>query len=218
MRIILVGSPGAGKGTQAKFITDHFGIPQISTGDMLRTAIKEGSPLGLAAQKIMQEGKLVSDDIIVDLVKKRIAQPDCKQGFLLDGFPRTLVQAKALHEAGVKLDHIIEIEVPDEEIIKRLSGRRLHPTSGRTYHVLYQPSQKAERDDITGEKLVQREDDREETVRKRLAIFHEQTKPLLDYFETWTHSDKNNAPKVNKISGIGAVEEIRKRIFDILQP
>lgn len=217
MRIILVGGPGAGKGTQAKFITDHFGIPQIATGDMLRTAIKEGSPLGQAAQKIMQEGKLVSDDIIIDLVKKRIAQPDCNRGFLLDGFPRTLVQAKALHEAGINLDHIIEVEVPDEEIIKRLSGRRLHPGSGRIYHVLYHPSQKAETDDITGEQLVQREDDREETVRKRLGIYHEQTQPLLDYFETWTRSGEQNAPKIARINGVGTVEEIRKRILDILK-
>lgn len=217
MRIILLGSPGAGKGTQAKFITEMFHIPQISTGDMLRSAIKEGSPLGQSAQKIMQAGGLVSDEIIINLVKERIKQADCQNGFLLDGFPRTLAQAQALRDAQIKIDHVIEIDVPDSEIIKRLSGRRVHPASGRTYHLLYQPPKIANKDDVTGEDLVQRDDDREETVKKRLEVYHQQTKPLIAYFNEWGHSRDTLAPQVTKINGLGAVPEINKAITDILQ-
>lgn len=216
MRIILLGSPGAGKGTQAKYITQEYGIPAIATGDMLRAAIKAGSPLGVAAQKIIQAGGLVSDDIIIDLVKKRIAEPDCQSGFLMDGFPRTLTQAEALRDAGIKLDHVIEIDVPDEEIIKRLSGRRMHPASGRIYHDVYHPPKVADRDDLTDEPLIQRDDDREETVRKRLEVYHQQTKPLLDYFTDWYNTGENNAPKVTKIKGVGDVKDIQQQIMAVL--
>jgi adenylate kinase len=216
MRLILLGGPGAGKGTQAGYIKDQFGIPQISTGDMLRAAVKAGTPLGLAAKKVMDEGKLVSDDIIIGLVKDRIAQPDCAQGFLFDGFPRTIPQAEAMRQAGVKLDHVVEIEVDDEEIIKRMSGRRVHPASGRTYHVIFNPPKIAGKDDATGEDLIQRDDDQEETVRKRLAVYHDQTKPLVDYYSKWAASGAGDAPKYRKVPGIGKVEEIRDRIFAAL--
>ncbi|MGE3919485.1 MAG: adenylate kinase [Gammaproteobacteria bacterium] len=217
MRVILLGSPGAGKGTQAKFIYQKYGIPQISTGDMLRAAINAGTPLGLAAQKTLEDGALVSDDIIIDLVKERIKADDCKNGFLLDGFPRTLKQAEALKEAGISIDYVIEIAVPDDEIIKRLSGRRVHVASGRIYHIDYQPPKVPGKDDVTGETLIQREDDHEATVRHRLEIYNQQTKPLIQYFNDWSHSGEPNAPKCSSISGVGTVEEIQKDIETILK-
>jgi adenylate kinase len=216
MRLILLGGPGAGKGTQAGYIKDQFGIPQISTGDMLRAAVKAGTPLGLAAKKVMDEGKLVSDDIIIGLVKDRIKQPDCAKGFLFDGFPRTIPQAEAMKQAGVKLDYVVEIDVDDNEIIKRMSGRRVHPASGRTYHVIFNPPKVAGKDDVTSEDLIQRDDDKEETVRKRLAVYHDQTKPLVDYYSKWAASGTGDAPKYRKVAGIGKVEEIRDRIFAAL--
>lgn len=203
MRIILLGAPGAGKGTQAQTIMDKLGIPQISTGDMLRAAVKAGSPLGLKVKGIMDSGGLVSDDIIIDLVKERIAQPDCKKGFLFDGFPRTLPQAQALMDAGVKIDRVIEIDVPDQEIISRLSGRRVHPASGRVYHTEHNPPKQPGLDDVTSEPLVQREDDKEETVRKRLAVYHEQTKPLVTFYKQNGGSDV-----CRRVQGIGTVENI----------
>jgi adenylate kinase len=216
MRLILLGPPGAGKGTQAGYITQQFGIPQISTGDMLRAAVKAGTPLGLEAKKIMDTGGLVSDEIIIGLVRDRLTQPDCVNGYLFDGFPRTLPQADALKDAGVKLDYVVEIEVPEEDIIERMSGRRVHPASGRSYHVRFNPPKVEGKDDVTGEPLVQRDDDREETVRRRLAVYREQTRPLVDYYAGWAKTDPQ-APRYRKISGVGAVEEIRARLFAALQ-
>jgi adenylate kinase len=216
MRLILLGPPGAGKGTQAGFITQQFGIPQISTGDMLRAAVKAGTPLGLEAKKIMDTGGLVSDEIIIGLVRDRLRQPDCANGYLFDGFPRTIPQADALKDAGVKLDYVVEIEVPEEDIIERMSGRRVHPASGRSYHVRFNPPKAEGQDDVTGEPLVQRDDDREETVRKRLAVYRDQTRPLVDYYAGWAKTD-DQAPRYRKISGVGAVEEIRARLFAALQ-
>lgn len=216
MRLILLGAPGAGKGTQAAFICQKYGIPQISTGDMLRAAVKAGTPLGLAAKKVMDSGALVSDDIIIGLVKERIAQADCAQGFLFDGFPRTIPQAEAMRQAGVKLDYVLEIDVPFEAIIERMSGRRSHPGSGRTYHVKFNPPKVQGVDDMTGEPLVQRDDDKEETVRKRLQVYADQTRPLVDYYAGWAKADPANAPKYRAISGMGTVEEITQRVFDAL--
>jgi adenylate kinase len=216
MRVILLGGPGAGKGTQANYIKDKYGIPQISTGDMLRAAVKAGTPLGLEAKKVMEAGGLVSDDIILGLVKERTAQPDCANGFLFDGFPRTLAQAEALKNERVKIDAVVEIDVDDEEIIKRMSGRRAHLASGRTYHILYNPPKVEGKDDVTGEDLIQRDDDKEETVRKRLAVYHEQTEPLIEYYSKWAASGDSAAPRYVKINGIGKVEQIRDKIFEAL--
>jgi adenylate kinase len=215
MRLILLGAPGAGKGTQAAFICQKFGIPQISTGDMLRAAVKAGTPLGLAAKKVMDSGALVSDDIIIGLVKERIAQPDCANGFLFDGFPRTIPQADAMKNAGVKLDYVLEIDVPFEAIIERMSGRRSHPGSGRTYHVKFAPPKVEGKDDVTGEPLIQRDDDKEETVKKRLEVYAAQTRPLVDYYSNWARSDAS-APKYRKIDGIGTVDEITARALQAL--
>ena len=216
MRLILLGPPGAGKGTQATFICKHFGIPQISTGDMLRTAVKAGSELGLAAKRVMDAGALVSDDIIIALVKDRIAQPDCANGFLFDGFPRTLPQADAMKAAGVKLDVVLEIDVPDAAIIERMSGRRVHLASGRTYHLKFNPPKVAGKDDVTGEDLIQREDDKEETVRKRLAVYQSQTRPLVEYYSAWSASGDPAAPRYRRISGTGGVDEITARALAAL--
>jgi len=216
MRLILLGAPGAGKGTQAAFICEKFGIPQISTGDMLRAAVKAGTPLGLEAKKVMEAGGLVSDDIIIGLVKERIAQPDCANGFLFDGFPRTIPQADAMKAAGVKLDVVLEIDVPDAAIIERMSGRRVHPASGRTYHVKYNPPKVAGKDDLTGEDLVQRKDDEEETVRKRLEVYQSQTRPLVAYYSDWSASGDPQAPRYRKISGTGSVDEITARAMEAL--
>jgi adenylate kinase len=217
MRLILLGPPGAGKGTQAQFITDRFGIPQISTGDMLRAAIKAGTPLGLAAKKVMDSGQLVSDDIVIALVKERLKEPDCAAGYLFDGFPRTLPQAEAMRAAGVGVDYVLEIDVPDEEIIARMGGRRVHPGSGRTYHVKFNPPKVDGKDDVTGEPLIQRDDDRAETVRKRLEVYHAQTRALVEYFEQWAATGDPKAPKYRKISGVGSVDEIRERGFAALK-
>ena len=211
MRIILLGSPGSGKGTQAKFITEKYAIPQISTGDMLRAAVRDGTALGVAAKKVMDAGGLVSDDIILGLIKERIGQPDCINGYLLDGFPRTIAQAQGLEAMGVVIDHVIEINVPDEDIIERIAGRRVHPESGRTYHIQHQPPKVEGIDDVTGEVLIQRDDDKEETVRKRLSVYHEQTKPLVGYY-----SEPSQLVKFNTMSGIGDVEAITDGIFVIL--
>ena len=216
MRLILLGGPGAGKGTQANHIKEKYGIPQISTGDMLRAAVKAGTPVGLAAKKIMDEGGLVSDDIIIGLVKDRIKEPDCANGFLFDGFPRTIPQADAMKAAGVNIDFVVEIAVDDEEIVKRMSGRRAHLASGRTYHILYNPPKVEGKDDVTGEDLVQRDDDKEETVRKRLKVYHDQTEPLIAYYSKWASSGEANAPKYARIEGIGKVDEIRDAIFKAL--
>lgn len=213
MRIILLGGPGAGKGTQAHYIKQHFNIPQISTGDMLRSAIAAGSTLGLAAKAVMESGQLVSDDIIIGLVKDRITQADCTHGFLFDGFPRTIPQAEAMKQAGVPIDYVVEIDVPDNEIVQRMSGRRVHPASGRTYHIQFNPPKMADVDDITGEALIQREDDSEETVKKRLEVYHDQTKPLVHYYSDWAHIDPGTAPKYIKISGIGGMGVIRDSIL-----
>ena len=216
MRAILLGGPGAGKGTQANYIKERYGIPQISTGDMLRAAVKEGTPLGQEAKKVMESGGLVSDEIILGLVKERIQQSDCSQGFLFDGFPRTLAQAEALKTEGVPIDYVLEIDVDDEEIIKRMSGRRVHLASGRTYHVIYNPPKVEGKDNETGEDLVQREDDQEETVRERLRVYHEQTEPLINYYSTWAESGDDGSPRYVKIDGIGKVDEIRDQIFATL--
>lgn len=216
MRAILLGGPGAGKGTQAGFIKEKFQIPQISTGDMLRAHVKSGSALGVAAKKIMDEGGLVSDDIIMGMVKERILDDDCKNGFLFDGFPRTIPQAEALKAAGVPIDAVIEIDVPDEEIIKRMSGRRVHLASGRTYHIVFNPPKEAGKDNETGEALIQRDDDQEETVRARLKVYHEQTKPLVGFYTKQAESGEENAPKYHKIAGVGGVEAIKKAIFNAL--
>ena len=216
MRLILLGAPGAGKGTQANFICQKYGIPQISTGDMLRAAVKAGTPLGLEAKKVMDAGGLVSDELIINLVKDRIAQPDCAQGFLFDGFPRTIPQADAMKAAGVKLDYVLEIDVPFEAIIERMSGRRSHPASGRTYHVKFNPPQVEGIDDVTGEPLVQRADDQEETVKKRLEVYSAQTRPLVDYYGDWAKAEPAAAPKYRAISGTGSVDEITARAFEAL--
>ena len=216
MRLILLGAPGAGKGTQATFIKERFGIPQISTGDMLRAAVKAGSPLGLAAKQVMDSGGLVSDEIILGLVKDRIAEPDCAKGFLFDGFPRTIPQAQAMRDAGVPIDWVVEIDVKDEEIIQRMSGRRVHPASGRTYHVVFNPPKVSGQDDATGEALIQRDDDREEIVRKRLDVYHAQTKPLVDFYANWSAEGDGKAPRYARVPGVGSVEEIRDRVFSAL--
>jgi adenylate kinase len=209
MRLILLGAPGAGKGTQANFIKEKFNIPQISTGDMLRAAVKAGTPLGIEAKKVMDAGKLVSDDIIIGLVKDRLKQPDCANGYLFDGFPRTIPQADALKEAGVAIDYVLEIHVPDSEIVERMSGRRVHPASGRTYHVKFNPPKVAGKDDLTGEELILRDDDHEETVKKRLAVYHDQTEVLIDYYDKWAKSGTPGAPKFRRIAGVGPMETIR---------
>lgn len=217
MRLILLGAPGAGKGTQATALTQKFGIPQISTGDMLRAALRAGTPLGLEAKKFMDAGALVPDEVIIGLVKDRIAQGDCAKGFLFDGFPRTIPQAEAMKQAGVDLDYVVEIDVDDSEIVKRLSGRRVHPASGRTYHVLFQPPRVEGKDDVTGEPLIQRDDDREETVLKRLQVYHSQTKQLVDYYSSWAARNDARAPKYRKVVGTGSVDDIRERIFAALK-
>lgn len=216
MRLMLLGGPGAGKGTQAAKLVQHFSIPQISTGDMLRSAIAAGTELGRNAKKIMDSGQLVSDDIIIALVEERLKQPDCQHGFLLDGFPRTLAQAAALKEAGIWLDHVVEIAVDDEEIVKRISGRRVHIASGRVYHVDYNPPKIADRDDHTGDPLVLREDDREEIIRKRLQVYHEQTKPLIGYYQSWANSGAQHAPAYHRVSGVGEQAEIFRRILEVV--
>ena len=217
MKLILLGAPGAGKGTQATFICQKYGIPQISTGDMLRAAVKAGTPLGIEAKKVMDAGGLVSDDLIINLVKERIAQADCANGFLFDGFPRTIPQAEAMKEAGVNLDYVLEIDVPFEAIIERMSGRRSHPASGRTYHVKFNPPKEEGKDDVTGEPLVQRDDDKEETVKKRLEVYSQQTRPLVDYYSIWAKEDAAAAPKYRAISGMGDVTEITDRAFKALE-
>jgi adenylate kinase len=217
MRLILLGPPGAGKGTQASFICRQFGIPQISTGDMLRAAIKTGSPLGLAAKKVMDVGGLVSDEIIIALVKERITRPDCAGGFLFDGFPRTIPQADAMKEAGVVLDFVLEIDVPEADIIERMSGRRAHLPSGRTYHVKFNPPKVEGIDDVSGEPLIQRDDDKPETVRKRLQIYQNQTRPLIEYYGRWAASGEPGAPRCARISGTGNVEDIAARAMAVLQ-
>ena len=221
MRLILLGAPGAGKGTQAQFICEKFAIPQISTGDMLRAAVKAGTELGIAAKKIMDAGGLVSDDIIIGLVKDRLTQPDCSKGYLFDGFPRTIPQAQAMKDAGVPIDYVLEIDVPFDAIIDRMSGRRVHPASGRTYHVTFNPPKVEGKDDVTGEDLIQRDDDKEETVRKRLQVYNDQTRPLVDYYSTWaiqSHAtDKVKAPAYRKVSGTGNVDDITASIFAALK-
>jgi len=217
MRVILLGGPGAGKGTQAGFIKEHFKIPQISTGDMLRGHVKAGTELGKAAKKIMDEGGLVSDEIIMGMVKERILDPDCENGYLFDGFPRTLAQADALKEAEVFVDAVVEIAVSDEEIIKRMSGRRVHMASGRTYHVLFNPPREEGKDDETGEPLIQRDDDQEDTVKARLKVYHDQTEPLIDYYTTWAKQGGEHAPRYVKVNGIGDVKQIRDSIISGLE-
>ncbi|MFY0665380.1 MAG: adenylate kinase [Natronospirillum sp.] len=213
MRVILLGAPGAGKGTQAQSICEKFNIPQISTGDMLRAAVKAGSPLGLKVKEVMSSGGLVSDDTIIALVKERIKEADCANGFLFDGFPRTIPQAEALKNSGVIIDHVVDIDVADEEIVKRLSGRRIHEASGRVYHVEYNPPKVAGKDDETGDTLIQREDDKEATVRKRLEIYHSQTEPLVHYYKDWAQKEPNNSPAYNYIEGVGSVSDITRKIF-----
>lgn len=215
MRVILLGAPGAGKGTQATYIKEKFNIPQISTGDMLRAAVKAGTALGLEAKKYMDAGGLVPDEVIIGMIQERIKDADCKDGFLFDGFPRTIPQAEAMKQAGVDIDYVVEIDVPDEEIIKRMSGRRMHLASGRTYHVVFNPPKVAGKDDVTGEDLVQRDDDREETVMKRLEVYHSQTKPLVDYYSNWAQTG-DKAPKYVKITGVGSVDQIKQQIFEAL--
>jgi adenylate kinase len=216
MKLILLGAPGAGKGTQANFIKEKYGIPQISTGDMLRAAVKAGSPLGVAAKKIMDAGGLVSDEIIINLVKERIKEKDCEKGFMFDGFPRTLPQAEAMKQAGVEIDYVVDIDVEDSEIIQRMSGRRVHVASGRTYHIKFNPPKVAGKDDATGEDLIQRPDDTEETVKKRLQIYHDQTKPLWDYYSKWQKSEVKGAPKCVRVAGVGSVDSIRDKVFAAL--
>ncbi len=217
MRLILLGAPGAGKGTQATFLCQKYAIPQVSTGDMLRAAVKAGTPLGIAAKKVMDSGALVSDDIIIGLVKERIAQPDCANGFLFDGFPRTIAQADAMKNAGVKIDVVLEIDVPDSAIVERMSGRRAHLPSGRTYHVKFNPPKVAGIDDVSGEPLVQRADDSEETVKKRLDVYHAQTRPLVEYYEQWAASGDAAAPRYRKIDGTGSVDDITTRALEALR-
>src|SRR3954465_15681669 len=218
MRLILLGAPGAGKGTQATFIKEKYNIPQISTGDMLRAAVKAGTPLGLAAKKVMDAGGLVSDDIIIGLVKDRLKQSDCANGYLFDGFPRTIPQADAMKTAGVKLDFVLEIDVPDEAIIERMSGRRVHPASGRSYHVKFNPPKVDGKDDVTGEDLIQRADDEEATVRNRLQVYKNQTQPLVAYYQNWAATGAPDAPRYRKISGLGGVDEITARALEALKP
>ena len=217
MRLILLGPPGAGKGTQANFIKERFGIPQISTGDMLRAAVKAGTPLGIEAKKVMDAGGLVSDDIIIGLVKDRLLQDDCKSGYMFDGFPRTIPQAEAMKAAGVPIDYVLEIDVPDGDIVERMGGRRVHVASGRTYHVKFNPPKVEGKDDVTGEDLIQRDDDREETVKKRLEVYHAQTKPLVAYYSDWAATGDPKAPKCRRIAGQGSVEEITARAFEALK-
>ncbi len=221
MRLILLGAPGAGKGTQAQFICEKFAIPQISTGDMLRAAVKAGTELGVAAKKIMDAGGLVSDDIIIGLVKDRLTQPDCSKGYLFDGFPRTIPQAQAMKDAGVPIDYVLEIDVPFDAIIDRMGGRRVHPASGRTYHIKFNPPKVAGKDDVTGDDLIQRDDDKEETVRKRLQVYDNQTRPLVEYYSSWANqasaSDKVKAPAYRKVSGTGNVDDITASIFAALK-
>jgi len=212
-----LGPPGAGKGTQANFIREHFRIPQVSTGDMLRAAVKADTPLGIAAKEVMDAGRLVSDDIIIRLVKERLTESDCRNGCLFDGFPRTIPQAEAMRDSGVDLDFVVEIEVEKDEIIQRLSGRRVHPASGRNYHLKFNPPRIAGKDDLTGEPLVQRDDDREETVRKRLEVYQQQTRPLVGYYSKWAAQGDARAPKYRKISGVGSVADIRERVFAALK-
>lgn len=213
MRVILLGAPGAGKGTQAQFIMEEFGIPQISTGDMLRAAVKAGTPLGLEAKKVMDAGGLVSDEIIIGLVKERIAESDCANGFLFDGFPRTIPQAQALVDAGIDIDHVVELDVADAEIIERLSGRRVHPGSGRVYHIKYNPPKQDGKDDVSGEDLVQRDDDKEETVRKRLDVYQAQTRPLVDFYQDLAGKGGDKGPKYTCVPGVGTMDEIKARVF-----
>lgn len=213
MRLILLGGPGAGKGTQAGFLTEHFNIPQISTGDMLRAAVKADTPLGREAKKVMDAGGLVSDDIIMGLIKERLREPDCGNGYLFDGFPRTIAQADAMRKEGIGVDYVVEIAVPNEEIIKRMSGRRMHLASGRTYHMEFNPPKEEGKDDVTGEPLVQRDDDKEATVRKRLEVYHEQTAPLIEYYTQWGGTNDSDAPAYVRVDGIGDVEEVKKRIL-----
>ena len=217
MKLILLGPPGAGKGTQAGAIAQLYGIPQISTGDMLRAAVRAGTALGLEARKFMDAGALVPDAVIIGLVKDRIREPDCARGFLFDGFPRTIAQAEAMKEAGVDLDYVVEIDVEDAEIVRRLSGRRVHPASGRSYHVMFNPPKVAGKDDVTGEDLIQRDDDREETVLKRLQVYHTQTRQLVDYYSSWAARGDARAPKYRKVAGVGSVDAIRDRLFAALQ-
>jgi len=216
MRLILLGAPGAGKGTQAAHITQKYGIPQISTGDMLRAAVKAGTKMGLEAKKFMDAGALVPDEVIIGLVKDRITQADCANGFLFDGFPRTIPQAEAMKQAGVPLDYVVEVDVEDAEIIRRLSGRRVHVGSGRTYHVAFNPPKVAGKDDVTGEDLIQRDDDKEDTIRKRLEVYHSQTKPLVAYYSQWAASGQGGAPKYRKVAGVGSMDNIRDAIFAAL--
>jgi adenylate kinase len=217
VRLILLGPPGAGKGTQANVIKERFGIPQISTGDMLRAAVKAGTPLGLEAKKVMDAGRLVSDDIIIALVKERLKQPDCEKGYLFDGFPRTIPQAEAMRAAAVPIDFVLEIDVPDEEIITRMGGRRAHLPSGRTYHIKFNPPKVEGKDDVTGEPLVQRDDDKEATVRQRLEVYRAQTRPLVEYYGKWSATGDARAPQCRRISGSGALEEISRRALDALR-
>ena len=217
MRVILLGAPGAGKGTQAQYICKEFGIPQISTGDMLRAAVKAETPLGLAAKEVMDAGRLVSDDIIIGLVKERLEQPDCANGCLFDGFPRTIPQAEALRDSGVNIDHVVEVAVDDEEIIERMAGRRVHLASGRTYHIIYNPPKKDGFDDETCDPLIQRNDDQESVVRDRLSVYHEQTEPLIHFYSSWVKTDPSGAPTMNRIQGVGQVEEIRDEILKVLK-
>ncbi len=216
MRLILLGGPGAGKGTQAAFITRKYAIPQISTGDMLRAAVKAGTPLGAAAKQVMDRGELVSDDIMIGLVKERIKARDCANGFLFDGFPRTIPQAEAMRNSGVQLEHVVDVAVPDAVIIERMSGRRCHLPSGRTYHLKHNPPKNDLKDDVTGEALVQRDDDKEETVKKRLAVYHAQTEPLIGYYDKWFKTGDRKAPKYHRVDGIGGVDEVRDRVFAAL--
>jgi adenylate kinase len=216
MRVILLGGPGAGKGTRAKFIEELFNIPQISTGDMLRAAVKAGTPLGLEAKKVMEAGGLVSDEIILGLVKDRITESDCVNGYIFDGFPRTLAQAESLKAQGVDIDYVVEIDVSDEEVLERMTGRRVHPASGRTYHIVFNPPKLEGKDDETGEDLIQRDDDKEETVKERLKVYHDQTEPLINYYTTWSDSGSSDAPKYRKIGGVDTVDEIRDQIKQAL--
>ena len=217
MRVILLGAPGAGKGTQAHYICKEFDIPQISTGDMLRAAVKAQTPLGLAAKEVMDAGKLVSDEIIIGLVKERLEQPDCANGCLFDGFPRTIPQAEALRDSGVNIDHVVEVAVDDEEIIERMAGRRVHAASGRTYHVIYNPPKNEGFDDETGDPLIQRDDDQESVVRDRLSVYHEQTEPLIEFYSSWAETDPTGAPIMNRVQGVGRVDEIRDKVFKVLK-
>ena len=216
MRLIVLGAPGAGKGTQAQFIREKYGIPQISTGDMLRAAIKAGTSLGIEAKKVMDAGGLVSDEIIIGLVKDRLLQDDCRAGYLFDGFPRTLPQAEAMKAAGAAIDFVLEIDVADSEIVERMSGRRVHPASGRTYHLKFNPPKVEGRDDVTGEALILRDDDKEETVKKRLQVYHSQTKPLIEYYQKWSATGDPKAPKCRKIAGVGSIDQIRQAAFEAL--